>query len=75
LYATNPLSTFKTELFATIDTTHQFYYANVVDPTLKDLDQLETLNNKAVDVVDKKHMTIFHKQLPVCDLSLGLEVL
>jgi hypothetical protein len=42
---------------------------------LRNLDQLETLNNKAMDVIRKKHMTIFHKWLHVCDLSLGLEFL
>jgi hypothetical protein len=44
-----------------IDIAHQLYYADVVDLTLRNLDQLETLNNKAMDVIRKKHMTIFHK--------------
>ncbi len=56
-----------------IDIAHQLYYVDVVDPTLKDSNQLETLSNKAMDVIHKEHMTTFHKQLHVCDLSLGLE--
>jgi len=47
-----------------IDITHQLYYADVMDPTLRDSDQLETLNNKAMDVFHKEHMIIFHKQIP-----------
>jgi hypothetical protein len=34
-----------------VDITHQLFYADVVDPTLRDLDQLETLSNKTMDVV------------------------
>jgi len=56
-----------------VDTTHQLYYANVVDLVLKDPYQLETLNNKAMDAVRKEHMIAFHKRLPICDLSLGLK--
>jgi hypothetical protein len=44
-----------------VDTAHQFYYVDVVDLVLRDLDQIETLNNKVMDVVHKEHMTIFHK--------------
>jgi hypothetical protein len=49
----NPISTFQRELAMAIDITHQLYYADVVDPTLRDLDQLGTLNNKAMDVVTR----------------------
>jgi hypothetical protein len=58
-----------------VDTPHQFYYVDVVDLALRDLNQLETLNNKAMDMVDKEHMIVFHKQLLICDLSLGLKFL
>ncbi len=44
-----------------------------VDLILKDPDQLEPLNNKAMDVVHEEHMITFHKQLHVCDPSLGLK--
>jgi hypothetical protein len=43
----------------------------VVDLALRDPNQLETLNNKAMDAVQEEHMTTFHKRLPVCDPSLG----
>ncbi len=52
-----------------VDIARQLYYSDVVDPTLRDLNQLETL--KAMDVVQKEYMTTFHKQLPICDPSLG----
>ncbi len=58
-----------------VDIAHQLYYANVVDPALKDPDQLETLSNKVMDMVHKEHMTSFHKWLPVRDPSLGPEFL
>lgn len=57
-----------------IDIAHQLYYVDVVDLALKNLDQLETLNDKVMDTIHKKHMTIFHKRLLICNLSLGLEV-
>jgi len=46
-----------------VDTTHQFYYVDVVDPTLRELDQFQTFSNKVMDVVHKEHMVTFHKQL------------
>jgi hypothetical protein len=46
-----------------------------VDLALRDLNQLETLNNKAMDAVQEEHMTVFHKRLHVCDLSLGSKFL
>jgi hypothetical protein len=49
----NPISTFQKELAMVVDTTHQLYYADVVDPTLRDLNQLETLSNKVVDIVTR----------------------
>jgi hypothetical protein len=58
-----------------VDTAHQLYYADVIDLALKDPDWLETLSKKAMDMICKEHMTIFHKQLLVCDPSLGLEFL
>jgi hypothetical protein len=58
-----------------IDTAHQLYYVDVVDPALKDPSQLETLSNKVMDLVYKEHMTTFHKQLLVCNPSLGLKFL
>jgi hypothetical protein len=54
-----------------INIAHQLYYADVVDPTLRDPDQQETLSNKAMDAIYKEHMTAFHKRLPICDPSLG----
>ncbi len=39
------------ELDVVVDTGHQLYYLDVVNQTMKDLDELETLNNKAMDVV------------------------
>jgi hypothetical protein len=43
----NLISIVQKELIAAINISHQLYYADVVDPILKDLDQLETLSNKA----------------------------
>ncbi len=54
-----------------IDIAHRLYYANIVDPTLRNTNQLETLSNKAMDVVRKEHMTTFHKWLRVYNPSLG----
>jgi hypothetical protein len=56
-----------------VDIAHQLYYLDVVDPTLKDPNHLETLSNKAMDAVHKEHMTTFHKLFLICDLSLGLK--
>jgi hypothetical protein len=61
----------KRELVMVVDIAHQFYYSDVVEPTLKDPNQLETLNNNAMDAVRKEHMTNFHKWLFVCNPSLG----
>jgi hypothetical protein len=47
------------------------YFADVVDPTKRDPDQLQILSNKAMEVVWKEHMMGFHKRLPMCDPSLG----
>jgi len=58
-----------------VDTAHHFYYADVVDLALKDPYPLETLSNKAMDTIHKEHMTTFHKQLPICKLSLGSKFL
>jgi hypothetical protein len=58
-----------------IDIAHQLYYANVTNLALRDLNQLETLSNKTMDMVHKGRMTIFHKKLPICVPSLGLEFL
>jgi hypothetical protein len=58
-----------------INIAHQLYYVDVVDLVLKNSNQLETLSNKAMDVVCKEHMTTFHKRLHVCNLSLGSKFL
>jgi hypothetical protein len=47
------MSTFQREFVVVVDTTHQLYYADVVDPTLRDLDQLETLSSKAMDIITR----------------------
>jgi hypothetical protein len=36
---------------------------------------LVSLSNKVMESVRKEHMTTFHKRLPICDLSLGVEFL
>lgn len=57
-----------------VDIAHQLYYLDV-DLVLEESDQLETLNNKAMDEIRKEHMTSFHKWMPICDPSLGLKFL
>jgi hypothetical protein len=42
---------------------------------MRNLDILENLSIKAMEVVRKKHMTKFHKWLLGCDHALGLELL
>jgi hypothetical protein len=54
-----------------IDIAHQLYYAAATDLALRNSDQLEILNNKAMDMVRKEHMSVFHNQLPICNPSLG----
>jgi hypothetical protein len=54
-----------------IDIAHQLYYAAATNLALRDSDQLEILNNKAMDMVSKEHMNVFHKQLPICNPSLS----
>jgi hypothetical protein len=51
------------------------YYVETPYPTMRDLDILENLSNKAMEVVRKKHMTKFHNWLPRCDRALGFEFL
>ncbi len=63
------------ELVVAVDITHELYYLDVVNQALRDPNQLETLNNKAMDAIRKEHMIVFHKQLLVCDPSLGLDFL
>ncbi len=36
---------------------------------------MASLSNKAMENVQKEHMTMFHKRLPVCDLALGPKIL
>jgi hypothetical protein len=36
---------------------------------------LALLSNKAMESVQKEHMTTFHKKLPICDPTLGPEFL
>jgi hypothetical protein len=47
------------------------YFAVIVDLAQRDLDQLQILSNKAMEVVRKEHMMGFHKCLPMCDPFLG----
>jgi hypothetical protein len=71
IHGTNPISNVQKELVVAIDTTNQLYYSDVVNPTSKDPNQLETLSNRTMDAVRKEHMTTFHKWLHVCDPSLN----
>ncbi len=36
---------------------------------------LALLSNKAMETIQKEHMTTFYKILPICDPALGLEFL
>jgi hypothetical protein len=58
---------------AVVDTTHCLYYADVPNPILRDLGTLASLSYKAMENVQKEHMTTFHKRLPVCDPTLDLK--
>jgi hypothetical protein len=46
---------------ATMDVACQLYYAKVLDLALCDLEVLPSLSNKAMESVQKEHMTTFHK--------------
>jgi len=54
-----------------IDIAHQLYYVAATDLALGNSNKLEILNNKAMDMVCKEHMSVFHNQLPKCNPSLG----
>ncbi len=56
---------------ATMDIAHQLYYAKVLDLALRDLEMLVSVSNKAMENIQKEHMTKFHKWLPVYDALLG----
>jgi hypothetical protein len=32
-----------------------------------------SLSNKAMDSVQREHLTTFHKRLPICELTFGAE--
>ncbi len=63
------------ELVTIIDTTHCLYYVDVPDLVLRNLEMLVLLSNKAMENVQKEHMIVFYKRLPICDPTLGLEFL
>jgi hypothetical protein len=46
---------------ATMDIAHQLYYAKVLDLALRDLEMLVSVSNKAMENIQKEHMTKFHK--------------
>jgi hypothetical protein len=50
-----------------MDATYHMYYVDVFNLHLQDLEHLETLNIKAMDVMKKECMIFFHKRLLVCD--------
>jgi hypothetical protein len=58
-----------------LDTPHQMYFVDVLDPNQWDLDQLKSLSTKVMEVICKEHMIAFHKCLPMCDPTLGTEFL
>jgi hypothetical protein len=62
------------DLVAIIDVAHCLYYEKVPNPTFCDLYMLASLSTKAMENVRKEHMITFHKRLPVCDPTLGVEL-
>jgi hypothetical protein len=47
----------------------------VIDPNQRDIDYLESLNTKVMEVIHNERMVGFHKWLPMYDPTLGLDVL